>query len=220
MRDGKIYGRGSVDDKGQVLMHLAAIEAHLRVNGRLPVNVKVVVEGEEEIGSPQLRGVSGARAGAACLRRRRRLRHRGLRRGRSVADGFAARPRGLGDYRSRSGDRPALRLFRRHRTQPARGARADARDAQGCATVASRCPASTTAYASSPPLSGQRYARLPFDAAREAQRARRARARGRSGLRPARADVAPPDARDQRDVRRLSRCRDARRSSRRSRRRN
>jgi acetylornithine deacetylase/succinyl-diaminopimelate desuccinylase-like protein len=52
VREGKIYGRGSVDDKGQVLMHVAAIEAHLRVNGRLPINVKVVVEGEEEIGSP------------------------------------------------------------------------------------------------------------------------------------------------------------------------
>jgi len=52
VRDGKIYGRGSVDDKGQVLMHLAAIEAHLRVRGALPLNLKVVVEGEEEIGSP------------------------------------------------------------------------------------------------------------------------------------------------------------------------
>ena len=52
VRDGKIYGRGSVDDKGQVLMHLAAIEAHLRVRKSLPLNVKVVVEGEEEIGSP------------------------------------------------------------------------------------------------------------------------------------------------------------------------
>jgi acetylornithine deacetylase/succinyl-diaminopimelate desuccinylase-like protein len=52
VRDGKIYGRGSVDDKGQVLMHLAALEAHLRVRGKLPLNVKVVVEGEEEIGSP------------------------------------------------------------------------------------------------------------------------------------------------------------------------
>jgi acetylornithine deacetylase/succinyl-diaminopimelate desuccinylase-like protein len=52
VRDGKIFGRGSVDDKGQVLMHLAAIEAHLRVRGSLPINVKVVVEGEEEIGSP------------------------------------------------------------------------------------------------------------------------------------------------------------------------
>ncbi len=52
VRDGKLYGRGSVDDKGQVLMHLAALEAHLRVRGNLPINVKVVVEGEEEIGSP------------------------------------------------------------------------------------------------------------------------------------------------------------------------
>src|ERR1700681_1770144 len=51
VRNGKIYGRGSVDDKGQCLMHLAAIEAHLRVNGALPLNIKVVIEGEEEIGS-------------------------------------------------------------------------------------------------------------------------------------------------------------------------
>lgn len=52
VRDGNIYGRGAVDDKGQVLMHLAAIEAHLRTSGRLPINIKVVIEGEEEIGSP------------------------------------------------------------------------------------------------------------------------------------------------------------------------
>ncbi len=52
VRDGALFGRGSVDDKGQVLMHLAALEAHLRVRGELPLNVKVVVEGEEEIGSP------------------------------------------------------------------------------------------------------------------------------------------------------------------------
>jgi acetylornithine deacetylase/succinyl-diaminopimelate desuccinylase-like protein len=52
VRNGNIYGRGSVDDKGQVLMHLAAIEAHMHTRGRLPINIKVVVEGEEEIGSP------------------------------------------------------------------------------------------------------------------------------------------------------------------------
>jgi len=52
VRDGKIFGRGAVDDKGQVLMHVAAMEAYLRTFGELPINVKVIVEGEEEIGSP------------------------------------------------------------------------------------------------------------------------------------------------------------------------
>ncbi len=52
VRDGKLYGRGAVDDKGQVLMHIAAIETHLRLRGALPLNIKVIVEGEEEIGSP------------------------------------------------------------------------------------------------------------------------------------------------------------------------
>jgi acetylornithine deacetylase/succinyl-diaminopimelate desuccinylase-like protein len=52
VRDGKIFGRGSVDDKGQVVMHLAAIDAHLQTRGCLPINLKIVVEGEEEIGSP------------------------------------------------------------------------------------------------------------------------------------------------------------------------
>ena len=54
LRDGKLYARGAVDDKGQVQMHLAAVEAHLRVNGRLPVNLKLLIEGEEEVGSVNL----------------------------------------------------------------------------------------------------------------------------------------------------------------------
>jgi acetylornithine deacetylase/succinyl-diaminopimelate desuccinylase-like protein len=67
VRDGKIYGRGAVDDKGQVLMHLLAIEAHLRTRGALPLNVKVVVEGEEEIGSPSFeRFMADERERLAC----------------------------------------------------------------------------------------------------------------------------------------------------------
>ncbi|MBV8073806.1 MAG: dipeptidase [Candidatus Eremiobacteraeota bacterium] len=67
VRDGKIYGRGAVDDKGQVLMHVAAIEAHLRKRGTLPLNVKVVVEGEEEIGSPSFEEfLAGHRDLLAC----------------------------------------------------------------------------------------------------------------------------------------------------------
>jgi acetylornithine deacetylase/succinyl-diaminopimelate desuccinylase-like protein len=49
-----IYARGSVDDKGQVWMILKSIEAHLANGGKVPVNVKVIIEGEEEIGSPNL----------------------------------------------------------------------------------------------------------------------------------------------------------------------
>jgi acetylornithine deacetylase/succinyl-diaminopimelate desuccinylase-like protein len=67
VRDGKIYGRGSVDDKGQVLMHLAALEAHLRTRGSLPLNIKVVVEGEEEIGSPSFEAfLAREKARLAC----------------------------------------------------------------------------------------------------------------------------------------------------------
>jgi acetylornithine deacetylase/succinyl-diaminopimelate desuccinylase-like protein len=52
--DGKLHARGACDDKGQVYMHLSAIAAHFAVNGRLPVNVKLVIEGEEEVGSEHL----------------------------------------------------------------------------------------------------------------------------------------------------------------------
>src|SRR5215831_18644742 len=54
IRDGEIYARGAADDKGQVFMHLKAVEAHLRQNGRLPVNMKFILEGEEEVGSENL----------------------------------------------------------------------------------------------------------------------------------------------------------------------
>ncbi|MGZ6886444.1 MAG: dipeptidase [Acidimicrobiia bacterium] len=52
IRDGQLFARGAVDDKGQVLYHLEAIRALLARDGGLPVNVKLVVEGEEEVGSP------------------------------------------------------------------------------------------------------------------------------------------------------------------------
>ena len=63
VRDGKLFARGSVDDKGQVYLHLKAVEAHLATNGALPVNVVFVLEGEEEVGSPHLAEFLAANAG-------------------------------------------------------------------------------------------------------------------------------------------------------------
>src|SRR5215204_2551718 len=54
VRGGRIYARGSVDDKGQLFLHVKALEAHLAVRGALPVNVIVLAEGEEEVGSEHL----------------------------------------------------------------------------------------------------------------------------------------------------------------------
>jgi acetylornithine deacetylase/succinyl-diaminopimelate desuccinylase-like protein len=54
IRDGEIYARGAADDKGQIFMHFKAIEAHVKQAGRLPINIKVVLEGEEEVGSRNL----------------------------------------------------------------------------------------------------------------------------------------------------------------------
>ncbi len=55
IKDGKIYARGACDDKGQVYMHLKAFEA-MMANNALPVNVKFIIEGEEEVGSEHLEG--------------------------------------------------------------------------------------------------------------------------------------------------------------------
>ncbi len=53
IRDGKIYARGSADDKGQFFMHVKALEI-MNHSGKLPCNIKFIIEGEEEIGSPNL----------------------------------------------------------------------------------------------------------------------------------------------------------------------
>src|SRR6201747_1072914 len=53
IKDGKIYARGSCDDKGQVYMHVKAFET-MNATGELPTNIKFLIEGEEEVGSPNL----------------------------------------------------------------------------------------------------------------------------------------------------------------------
>jgi acetylornithine deacetylase/succinyl-diaminopimelate desuccinylase-like protein len=85
VRGGALYGRGACDDKGQMLAHVMALDARLRARGRLPVNVKCLFEGEEEIGSPNL---------APFLARRRRA--------------FAADAAVMSDTPMAAADRPAL----------------------------------------------------------------------------------------------------------------
>src|SRR5260370_6342208 len=54
VRDGNIYARGSADDKGQMYMHVKAVEALRAVNGTVPVNLKFLIEGEEEVGGASI----------------------------------------------------------------------------------------------------------------------------------------------------------------------
>ena len=54
VKKGKIYARGATDDKGQMYVHIKSLEAYFKTVGKLPVNVKILIEGEEEIGSASL----------------------------------------------------------------------------------------------------------------------------------------------------------------------
>jgi len=55
VKDGKIWGRGATDDKGQLYVHIKSVEAFFKCFGSLPINVKFLIEGEEEIGSESLK---------------------------------------------------------------------------------------------------------------------------------------------------------------------
>jgi len=54
VKDGKIYARGATDNKGQLFIHIKAVESYLETSGEAPVNIKILLEGEEEIASPNL----------------------------------------------------------------------------------------------------------------------------------------------------------------------
>ena len=54
-RQGRLFGRGTADDKGQIFIHFKALEAYKENGVPLPINIKMLVEGEEEVGSPSLK---------------------------------------------------------------------------------------------------------------------------------------------------------------------
>ena len=110
-RDGRLYGRGTADDKAGVAVHLAALRAH---GDQLPVGVTVLVEGEEEIGSPALSGVPARLPGLAAGRRGGVRRRGELDRGRPGADHLAARR----DRRRGGGADAAPRRAQRHVRRP------------------------------------------------------------------------------------------------------
>ena len=145
IRDGEIYARGAADDKGQVFMHFKALEAHLKQNGRLPVNIKFILEGEEEVGSGEPRRLRPAHhkdelAADVVVISDSPMFDRGVP---SICYGL----RGLvvlPDRPARHEDRPALGLVRRRGGQPGVRARADAGADEGPERPRSRSPGSTT----------------------------------------------------------------------------
>jgi succinyl-diaminopimelate desuccinylase len=54
VRDGNVFARGATDDKGQMLTHVKSVQSWLSVVGKLPLQVKLLIEGEEEVGSENL----------------------------------------------------------------------------------------------------------------------------------------------------------------------
>jgi acetylornithine deacetylase/succinyl-diaminopimelate desuccinylase-like protein len=68
VRDGRLYARGVTDNKGQIFAALAALEALLAVDGSLPCNVRVLIEGEEELNAENLTAFLTANAGSELLR--------------------------------------------------------------------------------------------------------------------------------------------------------
>ncbi len=117
IRDGNLYARGSADDKGQMYMHVKAVEALRAVNGTLPVNLKFLIEGEEEIGGESVakyvaENPAKLKADVALVSDTRSIRRR--------HPDPVHRPARPGLHRNRSartGSRSALRPLRRRRAQ-------------------------------------------------------------------------------------------------------
>ena len=206
VRDGNLYARGATDDKGQMFTHLKAAEAWLKTAGKLPVNVKFVIEGEEEVGGASLEAYVAENTQTAGLRLRRHLRHQPVR-PRSARDHLRPERAGLlRAARSGSQPRPALGDLRRRRRQPAQRAGDDPRQPEG----ARRQDPDRRLLRRVKPLEDwerAEFAKLPFSEAEFQADLGVSVAGGRGRLHHARAEVGPADLRRQRHLRRLRRPR-------------
>ena len=128
IRDGRIFARGVADNKGQHLAQILAIESLLKVRGRLPCNVILLLEGEEEIGSPHV--ADFVREHRDLLKADFAVTADGPLRSVRPTDGQArlARRHQLRSRREAREPRCPFGQFRRRRAEPAVDARAPARD--------------------------------------------------------------------------------------------
>ena len=117
VRDGNIYARGATDDKGQMLTHVKSVEAWLKSGGKLPLQVKFLIEGEEEVGSEHLEPFVDAESRQARVRLRRDQRLRPVRPGHPGDHLRPARHRLLRTAAQRAEAGLALRHVRRRRHQ-------------------------------------------------------------------------------------------------------
>ena len=162
VRNGNLYARGATDDKGQMFTHLKAAEAWLKTSGKLPINVKFVIEGEEEVGGANLEAYMADASRAACLRLRRHLRQQPVRPRQPGNHLRPERPGLLRDPGAGRQPRPALRDLRRGRRQPAERPGDDPRQPERRRTAGFRSPGSMIASDRWPTGSGSSSPQLAF----------------------------------------------------------
>ena len=205
VRDGEIYARGSADDKGQIFMHFKAIEAHLKQAGKLPINVKVVLEGEEEVGSAQPRRLHHARTRRSSppTSSSSPTRRCSIAASRRSATACAAWPTSRSTCAAR---RPTCTRDRSAAPSPTPPS-CWRRSWRGPRTRAARIkiPGFYDKVRELAPEERAEFAKLPFKEKQVPQGSRRAEAVRRERLHDARARVGPADVRGQRPARRLHR---------------
>ena len=216
VRDGNIFARGATDDKGQMLTHVKSVEAWIKSVGKLPLQVKFLIEGEEEVGSEHLEPfVKANREKLACDAV-------------VISDCSQFAPgipaityglRGIAYYELRlRGPKQDLHsgTFGGAVTNPANALVALAGRTRKTKTAASRSPASTTMSNRSPNASASEYRALPLDRRRVHAIRSASQACSAKRLHLPRTPLGPADLRHQRPHQRLPRRRRENRAARQS----